>query len=81
MTGPEHYKRAEEILDDAVEAARGATGPVLLSVAVAEAQAHATLALAAATALSTDFGQVPQVVGDEWWDAAAPVPRVIPAAD
>lgn len=40
MTGPEHYQKAEQLLD------RGGVDEV------AKAQAHATLALAAATALN-----------------------------
>ena len=43
MTGPEHYRKAEELLDDAESS--GATWPV------EKAQVHAMLALAAATAL------------------------------
>ena len=42
MTGPEHYRKAEELLDDAESS--GATWPV------EKAQVHAILALAAATA-------------------------------
>jgi len=43
MTGPDHYRKAEELLDDA--GTSGAEWPV------ERAQVHAILALAAATAL------------------------------
>jgi len=43
MNGPEHYRKAEELLDDAE--ASGAEWPV------EKARVHAILALAAATAL------------------------------
>ncbi|MFJ6238955.1 hypothetical protein ACIQH0_33290 [Streptomyces griseus] len=53
MTGPEHYRKAEEILDT-LKAARSKPGfqiiPEKAAVALAEAQVHATLALAAVTA-------------------------------
>jgi hypothetical protein len=49
VTGPEHYKAAERLLDETVEYAE--IGNVETE-AVAHAQVHATLALAAATALS-----------------------------
>jgi hypothetical protein len=48
MTGPEHYKAAEECL--AGDAGDSATYSEALA-RLAEAQVHATLALAAATAL------------------------------
>ena len=49
MTGPYHYKRAEEILAEAeaADAVPGGTGTVL----AIRAQAHALVALAAATAI------------------------------
>ena len=47
MTGPDHYRLAEELLAD-----RGVLDDVLVGVA----QAHATLALAAATAMAGNFG-------------------------
>ena len=50
MTGPEHYREAEELLDTLRGRDRG-TVPHEVSIA-AEAQVHAVLALAAATALS-----------------------------
>ncbi len=52
MTGPQHYKEAEEIL---VALATAAHDRSFIDVHVGVAQVHATLALAAATAL-TDAG-------------------------
>lgn len=49
MTGPEHFREAERILNEA----QGLdSGNVDLAPMLAEAQVHATLALAAATAAS-----------------------------
>jgi hypothetical protein len=59
MTGPEHYRLAEELLSD-----RG----VLDDVLVGAAQAHITLALAAATAMGGDFAS--GVEADAWRQAA-----------
>lgn len=51
MTGPEHYREAERILDQVlVDAAERQIKPEGAAVLIAEAQVHATLALAAATA-------------------------------
>lgn len=58
-TGPDHYRRAEELL------ARG--GP-LTGEMLATAQVHAMLALAAATALA-DVGQIE---ADAWREVAGP---------
>jgi hypothetical protein len=55
MTGPEHYKEAEEILARA-KADLGDDRP-LITLAVAVAQVHATLALAAATAFGLTDGE------------------------
>ena len=59
LTGPDHYRLAEELLAD-----RGVLDNVLVGVA----QAHATLALAAATALASDFGN--RAEADAWRQAA-----------
>ena len=63
MTGPCHYKRAEEILAEveAADAVPDGTGTVL----AIRAQAHALLALAAATAI--DPGGLQR---HEWHDVA-----------
>ena len=49
MTGPYHYKRAEEILAE-IEAANAVSNETETALAI-RAQAHAILALAAATAI------------------------------
>ena len=59
MTGPEHYRKAEELLGDSRRV------PEIVS---AVAQVHATLALAAATALSSDL---PDADARAWREAAA----------
>ncbi|MFD3999923.1 hypothetical protein [Streptomyces rubiginosohelvolus] len=54
MTGPEHYRKAEDILDDLRRASASIVQqprPETVTQMLAEAQVHATLALAAATAL------------------------------
>jgi hypothetical protein len=52
MTGPEHYRAAERLADQANHYTYGDGGdPVTGAALAAEAQVHATLALAAATAL------------------------------
>ena len=63
MTGPEHYREAERLLDGlsrGIERAQqigssGASMAAALDNVVAQAQVHATLALAAATALPADY--------------------------
>ena len=60
LTGPDHYRLAEELLAD-----RG----ILDDVLVGAAQAHATLALAAATAMAGDFGHN-RAEADAWRQAA-----------
>ena len=51
MTGPEHYRAAEELLDGLYGRARDEMTVESASI-VAEAQVHATLALTAANALA-----------------------------
>ncbi|MEU3447200.1 hypothetical protein AB0H29_08215 [Streptomyces thermolilacinus] len=54
MTGPEHYRRAEELLVEADTILRpNDEGPCEADRVIAAAQVHATLALVAATALPT----------------------------
>jgi hypothetical protein len=60
MTGPDHYRLAEELLADR----RG-----LDDVLVGAAQAHAMLALGAATAMAGDFGS--RAEADAWRQAAS----------
>ncbi len=69
MSGPEHYKKAEELLDKA----RGSHNPEYDGY-VTRAQVHATLALAAATALTgavaSSYGLGPDEM-NEWQKTAA----------
>lgn len=48
MTGPEHYRKAEELIG---KAAKHGDGTDRQATTLAAAQVHATLALAAATAM------------------------------
>lgn len=72
MTGPEHYKRAEGLLDQLRRAHASMTSTVTAERAaavMAEAQVHATLALAAATALNDrdpNEGGMPLDDFNEW---------------
>lgn len=65
MTGPEHYRKAENLLRDEYRTDRS----------IAEAQVHATLALAAATALSEPSRAATRATVPEWdaWHTAAGV--------
>ena len=65
MTGPEHYREAEQHL-----AAIDGKQEKAVHVLLAKAQVHATLALAAATAAQLDTIQHPK-----WWEATAREPR------
>lgn len=53
MTGPEHYQKAEALLEQLrkAQASMTSVSPEKTAAVTAEAQVHATLALAAATAL------------------------------
>jgi hypothetical protein len=62
MTGPYHYKRAEEILAE-IEATNAVSKEAGTALAI-QAQAHAVLALAAATAID------PGCQRHEWQDVA-----------
>lgn len=66
MTGPEHYREAEEMLISARNA-RSDADPADVSLVLQHAQVHATLALAAATAFAAP---IPYEGGSvEWRDA------------
>lgn len=67
MTGPEHYRHAETLLDMASD---DETGSDEERFHQAQAQVHATLALAAATALA-HHGDIPTFDSEAWYDAAA----------
>lgn len=80
MTGPEHYRKAEEALsildvERDVEDWDAALLAGHIALAISAAQAHATLALAAATAMSTwtETG-MPQPDRMDWWRAASGEP-------
>jgi GNAT superfamily N-acetyltransferase len=64
MTGPEHYREAEEILE--IARTNPATANGNEPIAVARATAHAILALAAATALNDGKAGVEQADWDAW---------------
>jgi len=66
MTGPEHYRKAEELVSLADDVTTPASEESLL---LAMAQVHATLALAAATALSGDADGMHIVDIRAWNDA------------
>jgi hypothetical protein len=53
MTGPEHFRRAEELAAEAYELLGQEDGQATARVWAAVAQTHAVLALAAATAIGT----------------------------
>jgi hypothetical protein len=62
MTGPYHYKRAEETLAE-IEATNAVSNEADTALAI-QAQAHAILAVAAATAID------PSCQRHEWHDVA-----------
>jgi hypothetical protein len=57
MTGPEHFRRAEELAAKASEYLGHGDGQDSAAVWAAVAQVHATLALAAATMLNSEGRQ------------------------
>ncbi len=65
MTGPEHYRRAEELAAEAHRLLGQADGQAAAGVWAAVAQAHAVLALAAATAVGASGAN-----NRAWADAA-----------
>lgn len=71
MTGPEHYKAAEECIADAlgIPSANDETNPAA-ALLLAEAQVHATLALAAATVLTTPSGVIDRNRKIDAWSGA-----------
>ncbi|MFE2045705.1 hypothetical protein ACFXAZ_33280 [Streptomyces sp. NPDC059477] len=79
MTGPDHYREAERLLDRAHHFTYGDGGDPVTGAALATAaQAHATLALAAATAMQAPIdGSEPGMGSAEfhaWYDAAGVKP-------
>ncbi|MFR0351827.1 hypothetical protein [Streptomyces sediminimaris] len=73
MTGPEHYRQAEELLGYAEALSAEERGGREDMSFLAEAQVHATLALAAAQALSDPARSAPRATVPEWqaWQSAA----------
>jgi hypothetical protein len=71
-TGPEHYRRAEQILGELNDAAPKVFGPTMdtaqavFSASLATAQVHATLALAAATALGSGGVYITPGTAEAW---------------
>jgi hypothetical protein len=65
MTGPEHYRRAEELAAEADRLLGQGDGQATAGVWAAVAQTHAVLALAAATAIGASG------VDDRAWADAA----------
>lgn len=57
MTGPEHYREAEALLDSVESRGFGPEPDHIQAAWLAAAQVHATLALAAATAELDVFGE------------------------
>jgi len=65
MTGPEHFRRAEELAAQAHKLLGQRDGQATASLWAAVAQTHAVLALAAATAVGTSSAD-----GRGWADVA-----------
>jgi hypothetical protein len=65
MTGPDHYRKAEELAAKAGEYLGQGEGQDSAAVRAAVAQIHATLALAAATAVGANAAD-----GRAWADVA-----------
>ena len=76
MTGPEHYRKAEELAAKAGAYLGQGDGQDSAAVWGAVAQVHATLALAAAMAMNDAKNGVPGKDWDEWRRAV----RVEPAS-
>jgi hypothetical protein len=79
MTGPGHYREAQELLADAKDGDRRyGNGPAddaqIRHELIAQAQVHATLALAAATALRDPNTGLPGPDLAEWETAAGAPP-------
>jgi len=78
MTGAEHYREAERLLDLSgqeaeVDVEEAESYVAFLGVCVARAQVHATLAVAAATALGSEGGdsRLPAKDRAAWFDVAS----------
>lgn len=79
MTGPDHYREAERLLNMAHRFTYGdGADPTVGAALAAEAQGHATLALAAATAMQAPVEDsadgMTQSEYQAWYDAAGVQP-------
>lgn len=75
MTGPEHYRAAERLADQAHHFTYGdGADPETGAALAAEAQVHATLALAAAVALGEGFHGMHTRDAHAWRQVAATTP-------
>jgi len=61
MTGPEHYREAEQLLKSAEELIAHDVTSAIASLTVSHAQVHATLALAAATAMAPTYAGITEL--------------------
>lgn len=71
MTGPEHYREAENLLkalEEASEQGGGLEAATVMAI-LAKAQVHATLANTASDALYTPDG-LPERIYNEWMNVA-----------
>jgi hypothetical protein len=78
MTGPEHFRRAEELAAEAHKLLGQGDGQATAGVWAAAAQAHAVLALAAATAVgasAADSRAWADVAGTRLQPGTEPGPR------
>lgn len=87
MNGPEHYRRAETLLELASDSYNAAVDELDTesiarhqiaigdgSAFIHAAQVHATLALAAATALAAPDYSLPVLDGNRWYEVAGTKP-------
>lgn len=78
MNGPEHYRRAEELLADITNDDGSVSFGDEGEAYVAAAQVHATLALAAATALNNGNVRAPIADCYAWMKVASVAPEDAP---
>lgn len=79
MTGPEHYAKAEQLLEDAHKMQHDSGPGCGSEELIAEAQVHATLALAAATALRDPETGLSTPDWDAWCKAAGTTAETVAA--
>ncbi|WP_329308407.1 hypothetical protein [Streptomyces microflavus] len=82
MTGPEHYREAERLIETAADILRPHDeGPCEADRVLAAAQVHATLALAAATALISEKPRGGSFDAYQAWESAAGDPSEVDPLD